>query len=65
LRECDVSKIAWSASRARRADEFRPLIGQLRALQRLPCVEHEDRLTLPRVPFVHPREGNAIRAIST
>jgi cytochrome c556 len=27
----DASKIAWSASRAKRADEFRPLIGQLRA----------------------------------
>ena len=27
----EASKIAWSASRAKRADEFRPLIGQLRA----------------------------------
>jgi cytochrome c556 len=26
----DASKIAWSASRARKANEFRPLIGQLR-----------------------------------
>jgi cytochrome c556 len=26
----DASKIAWSASRAKKADEFRPLIGQLR-----------------------------------
>jgi cytochrome c556 len=26
----EASKIAWSASRAKRADEFRPLIGQLR-----------------------------------
>ncbi len=26
----DASKIAWSASRAKRADEFRPLIGELR-----------------------------------
>ncbi len=30
-RATEASKIAWSASRARRADEFRPLIGQLRA----------------------------------
>jgi len=29
-RATDASKIAWNASRARRADEFRPLIGQLR-----------------------------------
>ena len=29
-RAAEASKIAWSASRARRADEFRPLIGQLR-----------------------------------
>ncbi|MGA9088924.1 MAG: hypothetical protein WB420_07450, partial [Bradyrhizobium sp.] len=27
-RATEASKIAWSASRARRADEFRPLIGQ-------------------------------------
>jgi cytochrome c556 len=26
----EASKIAWAASRAKRADEFRPLIGQLR-----------------------------------
>jgi cytochrome c556 len=26
----EASKIAWDASRAKRADEFRPLIGQLR-----------------------------------
>jgi cytochrome c556 len=30
-RATEASKIAWSASRAKRADEFRPLIGQLRA----------------------------------
>ena len=29
-RAAEASKIAWSASRAKRADEFRPLIGQLR-----------------------------------
>ena len=29
-RATEASKIAWNASRARRADEFRPLIGQLR-----------------------------------
>jgi cytochrome c556 len=29
-RATEASKIAWSASRAKRADEFRPLIGQLR-----------------------------------
>ena len=29
-RASDESKIAWSASRARKANEFRPLIGQLR-----------------------------------
>lgn len=29
-RASEASKIAWNASRARRADEFRPLIGQLR-----------------------------------
>src|SRR5580700_337154 len=29
-RATEASKIAWSASRARRPDEFRPLIGQLR-----------------------------------
>src|SRR5580704_6400245 len=29
-RASEASKIAWSASRAKRADEFRPLIGQLR-----------------------------------
>jgi cytochrome c556 len=29
-RATDASKIAWNAGRARRADEFRPLIGQLR-----------------------------------
>ena len=28
-RATEASKIAWSASRAKRADEFRPLIGQL------------------------------------
>jgi len=29
-RATEASKIAWGASRAKRADEFRPLIGQLR-----------------------------------
>jgi cytochrome c556 len=29
-RATEASKIAWSASRAKRADDFRPLIGQLR-----------------------------------
>lgn len=29
-RATEASKIAWSASRAKRAEEFRPLIGQLR-----------------------------------
>jgi len=29
-RASEASKIAWEASRAKRADEFRPLIGQLR-----------------------------------
>ena len=29
-RASEASKIAWSASRARKANEFRPLIGQLR-----------------------------------
>jgi cytochrome c556 len=29
-RATEASKLAWSASRAKRADEFRPLIGQLR-----------------------------------
>jgi cytochrome c556 len=29
-RATEASKIAWNASRAKRADEFRPLIGQLR-----------------------------------
>ncbi len=29
-RAAEASKIAWNASRAKRADEFRPLIGQLR-----------------------------------
>jgi cytochrome c556 len=29
-RAAEASKIAWDASRAKRADEFRPLIGQLR-----------------------------------
>ena len=29
-RATEASKFAWSASRAKRADEFRPLIGQLR-----------------------------------
>ena len=29
-RATEASKIAWSASRAKQADEFRPLIGQLR-----------------------------------
>jgi hypothetical protein len=44
-RASEASKIVWNASRrAKRADEFRPLIG--RTLQRRSCVEHEDRLNM-------------------